>query len=48
MSRLFGDSGIWLASLVSEGMCLVVTVLFYKDWKKRGAVIPVDGGYLSR
>lgn len=39
MSRLFGDSGIWLASLVSEGMCLVVTVLFYKDWKKRGAAV---------
>lgn len=48
MSRLFGENGIWLASLASEGMCLAVTILFYKDWKKHKAVIPVDGGYLSR
>lgn len=35
MSKLFGDTGIWLASLVSEGMCLAVTWIFYRDWKKR-------------
>ena len=35
MSALFGAAGIWLASLVSEGMCLAVTIKLYERWKKQ-------------
>ena len=28
LSTLFGDTGIWLSPLVSEGLCLVFTVVF--------------------
>ena len=34
LAALFGDTGIWLASLASEGMCLGVTWLLYHRWKK--------------
>lgn len=34
MAALFGAMGIWLASFVSEGMCLGVTWWFYQRWKK--------------
>lgn len=34
MAALFGATGIWLASFVSEGMCLGVTWWFYQRWKK--------------
>lgn len=34
LAALFGDTGIWLASFVSEGMCLGVTWLFYHRWKR--------------
>lgn len=33
MSNLLEDTGIWLASLLSESVCLLVTAHFYEDWK---------------
>ncbi len=33
-AALFGDTGIWLASLASEGMCIGVTWKLYHRWKK--------------
>lgn len=38
MSALFGATGIWLASFVSEGMCLAVTILLYRRWKRTAEV----------
>lgn len=34
LAELFGDTGIWLASLVSEGMCIGVTWRLFHRWKK--------------
>lgn len=28
LSALFGDTGIWLSPLVSEGLCLIFTIVF--------------------